>query len=312
MKTKKIIHEASNSIKIDRLEVRSLQFFKIFTLPVWVAIVITIGLGSIAKPVRSQTAGTEDVKRNYRYIKPQGVENKTETGNSGTKKSTSAKTADEAKKTNQPEHGATSGTGGTEKSAQQGAKESSGTMKEPKKAQPGEQTRSSGTETAPLNSKESSADKRPDVKKPLSGSENTATGGTVGQEPKGSSAATVKEPSGQTPPSANPPATTGQNPPPITPPAKQTKAASSTSEDQKPQIDHKIDPVSNAAEGEKAFLTFDKADKNGDHYVTKDEIQDFPELLEVFDKVDAGKDGKLEQHEYQNLGMETKREGEIP
>jgi hypothetical protein len=45
--------------------------------------------------------------------------------------------------------------------------------------------------------------------------------------------------------------------------------------------------------------------------VTKDELKNFPYLLQVFDKVDAGKDGKLEQHEYQNLKMETKREGEI-
>jgi len=40
-------------------------------------------------------------------------------------------------------------------------------------------------------------------------------------------------------------------------------------------------------------------------------LKNFPYLLQVFDKVDAGKDGKLEQHEYQNLEMETKREGEI-
>lgn len=58
--------------------------------------------------------------------------------------------------------------------------------------------------------------------------------------------------------------------------------------------------------------SFCQVDVNGDHYVTKDELQNFPELLRVFDKIDAGKDGKLEQHEFQNLEMETKREGEIP
>ena len=57
--------------------------------------------------------------------------------------------------------------------------------------------------------------------------------------------------------------------------------------------------------------TFEQADINGDHYITKDELKNYPYLLQVFDKVDAGKDGKLEQHEYQNLEMETKREGEI-
>jgi hypothetical protein len=59
------------------------------------------------------------------------------------------------------------------------------------------------------------------------------------------------------------------------------------------------------------YPTFCQADVNGDHYITKDELQNFPELLRVFDKVDAGKDGKLEQHEFANLEMETSREGEI-
>jgi hypothetical protein len=61
----------------------------------------------------------------------------------------------------------------------------------------------------------------------------------------------------------------------------------------------------------KRLPTFAQADMDGDHYITKDELKNFPYLLQVFDKVDAGKDGKLEQHEYQNLKMETKREGEI-
>jgi hypothetical protein len=59
------------------------------------------------------------------------------------------------------------------------------------------------------------------------------------------------------------------------------------------------------------YPSFCQADVNGDHYVTKDELKNFPELLRVFDKVDAGKDGKLEQHEFVNLEMETSREGEI-
>lgn len=59
------------------------------------------------------------------------------------------------------------------------------------------------------------------------------------------------------------------------------------------------------------YPTFCQADVNGDHNVTKDELQNFPELLKVFDKVDAGKDGKLEQHEFANLEIEAAREGEI-
>jgi hypothetical protein len=59
-------------------------------------------------------------------------------------------------------------------------------------------------------------------------------------------------------------------------------------------------------------LPFEVADKNADHFVSKEELKDYPHLLEVFDKVDAGKDGKLEQHEYANLISEKKREGFQP
>ena len=59
------------------------------------------------------------------------------------------------------------------------------------------------------------------------------------------------------------------------------------------------------------MVIFAQADINSDHVVTKEELKNFPYLLQVFDKIDAGKDGKLEQHEYQNLEMETKREGEV-
>ena len=53
---------------------------------------------------------------------------------------------------------------------------------------------------------------------------------------------------------------------------------------------------------------FHEVDKNGDHYVTKDELKGYPYLLKHFDKVDAGKDGRLEDHEYENLVMEKERE----
>ncbi|MEF3076949.1 hypothetical protein V2P20_18130 [Methylobacter sp. Wu1] len=54
--------------------------------------------------------------------------------------------------------------------------------------------------------------------------------------------------------------------------------------------------------------TFMEADKNGDHYVTKEELKDYPYLLKYFDKVDAGETGRLEEHEYGNLIMEKSRE----
>ena len=70
-------------------------------------------------------------------------------------------------------------------------------------------------------------------------------------------------------------------------------------------------PAKKPTDGQGKLPTFAEADVNGDHFVTKTELQNFPYLLQTFDKVDAGNDGKLEQHEYQNLKMETKREGEV-
>ncbi|SJM89332.1 conserved hypothetical protein [Crenothrix polyspora] len=55
------------------------------------------------------------------------------------------------------------------------------------------------------------------------------------------------------------------------------------------------------------FPAFAQVDIDDDHYLTKEELKNFPYMLKVFDLIDAGKDGKLEQHEYQNLEMETKR-----
>lgn len=58
----------------------------------------------------------------------------------------------------------------------------------------------------------------------------------------------------------------------------------------------------------KSAPAFQEVDKNGDHYVTKDELEGYPDLLKYFDEVDAGKTGRLEEHEYGNLVMEKRRE----
>ncbi len=84
-----------------------------------------------------------------------------------------------------------------------------------------------------------------------------------------------------------------------------------TSGEQISQMDRKFESVAKPTDGKGALPTFAEADVNGDNYITKDELKNYPNLLQVFDKIDAGKDGKLEQHEYQNLEMETKREGQI-
>ena len=214
MKTRKIIHEMSNGLNTNQLDVTNLQFSKILCLPIWVAVVMSISLVFVTKSVRAENTGTEEVHPNYRYIPYKGPANTTDTASQGTKESSAAKDT-EAKKTDLGEQ-----------------------IKKPNEEAP-----SATTNVSP---KESSTKKCAGVEKTTSG-------------------------------------------------------------DQKSQTD----PVSKPADGKGALPTFAQADVNGDHYVTKDELQNFPYLLQVFDKVDAGKDGKLEQHEYQNLEMETKREGEI-
>ena len=169
----------SNALTANPLEVTDRQLFNFFSLPIWVAIAMSISLGFVTQTARAENTGTEDVHRGYRYIKPIGAENTAGSASQGTNESSAAK--------------------------------------------------------------------------------------------------------------------------------DDTKAKDSTSADQKSQTE----PVSKAADGKGLFPTFAEADINGDHYLTKDELKNYPDLLQVFDKVDAGKDGKLEQHEYQNLEMETKREGEI-
>jgi len=182
MKTGKTTHEMSKTIDSNPLNETNRQLIKFFSLPILLAVVLSISLGFVTKPVRAENTGTEDVHPGYRYIKPEGAAATTGSASQGTKDSSTEKCA---------------------------------------------------------------------------GAEKTTSG------------------------------------------------------DQNSQIDLKIEPVTKPTDGKGVYPTFSQADINGDHYITKDELKNYPYLLQVFDKVDAGKDGKLEQHEYQNLEMETKREGEI-
>ena len=218
MKTRKSIHEMSNTIITNPLDVTNRPFFKVFSLPIWLAVVMSISLGFVTKPVRAENTGTEDVHPSYRYIKPEGVATSSGSASQGTKESSAAKETG-AKKTNPDEQ-----------------------AKKP--------TANTSAATTDLSTKDSSTEK-------CAGAEKTTSG------------------------------------------------------DQSSQIDRKMEPVTKPTDGKGVYPTFSQADINGDHYITKDELKNFPYLLQVFDKVDAGKDGKLEQHEYQNLEMETKREGEI-
>jgi len=142
----------------------------------------------------------------------------------------------------------------------------------------------------------------------------STTTGTAGQPSKQSSGASGTEAkktdtgenkaeAGQAP--KEPSATAGEN----AQPSKGPKTECPMSGGQNPPVKKPEKDTGEFPSGD--IPSFCQVDVNGDHYVTKDELQNFPELLRVFDKIDAGKDGKLEQHEFQNLEMETKREGEI-
>ena len=58
-------------------------------------------------------------------------------------------------------------------------------------------------------------------------------------------------------------------------------------------------------QGMSKIQPFQAVDKNSDSYVTKSELIDSPELLKLFDRADANKDGQLEENEYKNLIMEN-------
>lgn len=152
------------------------------------------------------------------------------------------------------------------------------------------------------------------------------TAGTAGQQrpkqPSGASATEAKKGEQPSEPTSKEPSaitgTSGQTPAPGTQQSKELKAESPTpcEHEQKTGAERKISPVGKPGRDTGEFPSGDipsfcQVDVNGDHYITKDELQNFPELIRIFDKVDAGKDGRLEQHEFQNLEMEAKREGEI-
>ncbi len=274
MKIKKKPHEISDTININQLDLTKLHFFKIFSLPIWL-VIISIGLSFATKSVR---AGTEDIHQYFRYVPYEGPGSIAGTASQRPKQSSGAN-ATEAKKTDQSEQ----------------AKKT---------------TESTGTATTDLTTKESSTSKCAGAEKTTSG-ESSSGGKTpcaenVGQGSKEPSATTGS--SGQAPASGSQATTTGQNTQ-QSPLAKDPKAEGSMSAGQKSPVKKPEKDTGEFPSGE--FPSFAQVDINGDHYITKDELQNFPELLQVFDKVDAGKDGKLEQHEYQNLEMETKREGEI-
>jgi hypothetical protein len=283
MEIKKVIPEISDVTPINRIYPANLYFFKFFSLSIWL-IIISIGLSVVAK---SASAGVEDRGLYYRYVPYEGPKSTTGTTNQPQPpKQPSGANETEAKKTEQAPR-----TEGKEQSAEQ-AKDTAGMRsEEAKKTESSEQAKkpdeSAGIGAANLSEKE-----EPAKNAVLESKQPSAPAGTSGQAPA----------SGQNAPQ-----------PDI---AKNRKTECPMAAGKQQSGTEKIPPVKRPEKdtgefpsGE--FPSFCQVDVNGDHYVTKDELQNFPELLRVFDKVDAGKDGRLEQHEFQNLEMETTREGEV-
>jgi hypothetical protein len=241
MKIKKSVYEISDVINMRPLEQTNLNFFKIFSLPVWLVIIsISLSLAS-----NSVNAGTEDTDLYYRYVPYQGPSSTTETG------------------------------------SQKPAQPSGASETEAKKAEQATSTGEKGGETG------QAAPGTPSQEAKKTGEPSAATGTSSQAPASGSQAAT-----GQSTQQSNAP-----------------KTECPMSGEHKTPVQRSERGTGEFPSGE--YPSFCQADVNGDHYVTKDELQNFPELLRVFDKVDAGKDGRLEQHEFVNLEMETSREGEI-
>ena len=92
----------SNTIITNPLDITNRPFFKVFSLPIWLAVVMSISLGFVTKSVRAENTGTEDVHPGYRYIKPEGAASTTGSASQGTNESSAAKETG-AKKTNPDE-----------------------------------------------------------------------------------------------------------------------------------------------------------------------------------------------------------------
>ncbi|EIC28352.1 MULTISPECIES: EF-hand domain-containing protein [Methylomicrobium] len=62
-----------------------------------------------------------------------------------------------------------------------------------------------------------------------------------------------------------------------------------------------------SSQGMGKVRSFQSVDKNGDGYVTKNELADSPSLLKHFDRADTNKDAQLEENEYKKLIIENEQ-----
>jgi hypothetical protein len=125
-----------------------------------------------------------------------------------------------------------------------------------------------------------------------------ASPGTSGSSP--GTSGTSPETSGSSPgTSGTSPGTSGTSP--------GTSGASPGTSGTSPATSQGATGGTKGAQGMGKVQPFHAVDKNSDSYVTKSELMDSPSMLKHFDKVDANKDGQLEENEYKNLIMENEQ-----
>jgi hypothetical protein len=85
MKTGKTIPQMSNTINSNPLNETNRQLIKFFGLPILLAVVMSISLGFVTKPLRAENTGIKDAYPGYRYITPKGVASTIGSASQGTK-----------------------------------------------------------------------------------------------------------------------------------------------------------------------------------------------------------------------------------
>jgi hypothetical protein len=314
MKSQKTIPDKSNAISTFKLELSNADRLKEFSLAIGL-VILGIGFSLLPNPVK---AGTEDIRLYYRYVpyegpgasvgKPAQQPGKQASGASGAEARKTEQAPSQAEKSETANPPAKEGQGtqtGAAKQAQPAQQSGTPSTSESAPAKMTEQAGSQGgkSETAAPLAKEGTGAQTEGAKQAQSAqqtgksseSSGTSPAQSAGQEPTGAAASGSQAPV----------------PCPHQQSLTQQKAESPIATEQQVGEDKRHNPVGKPGNQSGAVPSFCQVDANKDHYITKDELQNFPDLLKVFDKVDAGKDGRLEQHEFQNLEMETKREGEI-
>ncbi|WP_394753262.1 hypothetical protein [Crenothrix sp.] len=293
MKTKKNIGVLDNFIHPQKSKTSTLHALKSFSSAMRLMLILSCSIGFVAQPVAAESTEMLDIQH---VMKPQRGKNTSAMPDQGAKKSATAK--GDTKATHQANQT-------TPKKADMAAK------KAPVEVQKSNMDANTATNNAmgkEYSKKCSDANKTTsDTKTKTSDNAMSNAGQNAQQMPDNknklaeSSRSNVAQKTQQTPNNQN----------------KMSEGSMGNGNQNEKKISSGIATIAQNATGDNSkseavprpesgkFPEFSQADINADHYVTKEELKNFPYLLETFDHVDAGRDGKLEQHEYENLELQT-------